>query len=337
MIKDFNHMIYSEKLKNKKILITGGAGFIGSNLCDFFVKSGAYVRCLDNFSTGYKKNILHLLDCNNFDLIEGDIRDLETCNKACKGIDFVLHEAALGSVPRSLKDPITTNDVNISGFLNMLIASRDNDVKRFIFATSSSVYGDSKELPKTENNIGTPLSPYAVTKLVNEIYAENFKRSYNLDFIGLRYFNVYGPNQDPLGPYSAVIASFIVKLISKVPPTINGSGDFSRDFTYIDDVIQMNKLAILTTNKSSLNQIYNTAGGSRKNLLELATLLKESLVKFDSEIGNINFIHGPTRIGDIPHSFANIDKARKMLGYVPKYNLKKGILNSINWYWKNYK
>ena len=322
-------------LKNLKILVTGGAGFIGSNLCTYLIKSGSFVKCLDNFSTGFQKNIKPLINNERFELIEGDIRDLKTCQDACKNIDYVLHHAALGSVPRSLEDPILTNQVNIDGFLNMLVASRDNNIRRFIFAASSSTYGDSPLLPKEEDVIGKPLSPYGITKLVNEIYAEIFKTQYGLDFIGLRYFNVYGPHQDPLGHYSAVIPNFINKLITHSSPKINGNGSFSRDFTFIEDVIQINTLSILTTKKSSVNQIYNTAGGSRTTLLELTAMLKDILVKYDESICDIPFVFGPERKGDIPHSFASIEKARNRLGYSPKFNLKEGLLKSIEWYINN--
>lgn len=238
-------------LPKATILVTGGAGFIGSNLCDRLLNLGAKVRCLDNFATGHRKNVDPFLKNENFTLIEGDIRNLETCLKACDGVDGILHEAALGSVPRSIQDPITSNEVNISGFLNMLVAARDQDVKRFVYAASSSTYGDSESLPKIEENIGKPLSPYAITKYVNELYAENFKRTYDLDTIGLRYFNVFGRRQDPEGAYAAVIPKFVKTFMKHESPVINGDGTYSRDFTYIDNVVQMNMLALTTENKEA--------------------------------------------------------------------------------------
>ena len=323
------------RLKGLNILVTGGAGFIGSNICEFLLKNKSYVTCLDNFSTGHKKNISHLINHKNFKLIEGDIRNINTCQSACKKIDYVLHQAALGSVPRSIKDPVTSNEVNINGFLNMLISSRDNNVKRFIYAASSSTYGDSKSLPKEEDKIGTPLSPYAITKYVNELYAKNFKINYNLDTIGLRYFNVFGRRQDPNGAYAAVIPKFIKKLMNYEEPTINGDGSYSRDFTYIDNVIQMNILCILTDNKNALNQIFNTAVGERTNLNQLVSLLKNYLIKYDSKISNIRVNYGDFREGDIPHSLASIDKAKKLLGYNPTHNISKGLDECINWYYNN--
>jgi UDP-N-acetylglucosamine 4-epimerase len=264
-----------------------------------------------------------------FNLIEGDIRNLEICQKACRDQEFVLHQAALGSVPRSIKDPVSTNDINISGFLNMLIASRDNDIKRFIFAASSSTYGDSKKLPKVEDEIGKPLSPYALTKYVNELYAEIFKKTYGLNYIGLRYFNVFGRRQDPNGPYAAVIPLFLKKLLQYESPVINGDGSFSRDFTYIDNVIQMNVLCLLSENQGAINQIYNTACGESITLLTLFSLLKKYLSEFDSKIELIKVIHGPNRVGDIPHSLASISKAIDLLGYEPKFSVEEGIKSYI--------
>lgn len=327
----------NKEIGNLTILVTGGAGFIGSNLCEFLLQSGARVKCLDNFSTGYRHNIEPLLSNDHFSLIEGDIRDLVICQESCKSVDFVLHQAALGSVPRSIKDPITTNEVNICGFLNMLVASRDQEVKRFIYAASSSTYGDSKKIPKVENVIGKPLSPYAVTKYVNELYADNFSRLYDLSTIGLRYFNVFGRRQDPESVYAAVIPQFVKKLMTHDSPVINGDGTFSRDFTYIDNVIQMNVLAILTNDEKALNQVYNTAVGERTSLLELVNCLKRSLSKFDSTIGNVEVVHGPTRTGDIPHSLASIDKARELLAYEPTHKVEEGIRKSVQWYWDFFK
>jgi UDP-N-acetylglucosamine 4-epimerase len=322
-------------LKNKKILVTGGAGFIGSNLCEYLLSCESYVTCLDNFSTGYKHNINDFLNHCRFNLIEGDITDINICQKACKDQDFILHQAALGSVPRSIKDPITTNEVNVSGFLNMLTAARDQKIKRFIFATSSSTYGDSKKLPKIEDEIGKPLSPYAITKLVNELYAEIFQKAYGLDYIGLRYFNVFGRRQDPNGSYAAVIPLFVKQLINRKSPVINGDGSYSRDFTYIDNVIQMNILCLTTNNPKALNQIYNTAYGKSTTILELVNHIKKFLSKFDSEISKINISHGPNREGDIPFSIAGIDKAKENLKYNPIYSLEKGLKISLEWYWRN--
>ena len=320
-----------------KILITGGAGFIGSNLCEYFLEKGNIVICLDNFSTGHKYNIEPFFTNKNFKLIEGDIRDLETCIEATNGVDYVLHQAALGSVPRSIKDPITSNEVNVIGFLNMLVASRDSKVKRFIYAASSSTYGDSESLPKVEENIGKPLSPYAITKYVNELYAEIFSKTYGLETIGLRYFNVFGRRQDPNGAYAAVIPKFVGHLMKHESPVINGDGNFSRDFTYIDNVIQMNELAMITANPEAINTVFNTAFGERTTLNDLVHILKEYLSKFDSKISNVEVVYGPSRVGDIPHSLASIEKAKKLLNYNPQYSFKDGLKESVKWYWENLK
>ncbi len=320
-----------------KILITGGAGFIGSNLCEYFLNEGNIVTCLDNFATGHQDNIEHLLTNDKFRLLEGDIRNMGDCLNATRDIDYVLHEAALGSVPRSINDPITTNDVNVSGFLNMLIASRDNGVKRFIYAASSSTYGDSESLPKVEEVIGKPLSPYAVTKYVNELYADVFSKTYGMETIGLRYFNVFGRKQDPNGAYAAVIPKFVMQFMKKESPIINGDGNFSRDFTYIDNVIQMNKLAITTQNKEALNTVYNTAFGDRTTLNDMVFYLKKYLSEFDPSIADVNVIYGPNRAGDIPHSLASIDKAKKLLNYAPKFSFQEGLKEAVTWYWENLK
>ena len=322
-------------LKNKTILVTGGAGFIGSNLCEALLKIGSTVICLDNFATGHKKNITPFLSSEKFTLIEGDIRDLETCQKASKNVDFILHQAALGSVPRSIEDPITSNEVNISGFLNMLVAARDNEVKRFVYAASSSTYGDSENLPKVEEVIGKPLSPYAITKYVNELYADNFKRTYDLDTIGLRYFNVFGRRQDPNGAYAAVIPKFVIQFMNHESPTINGDGTFSRDFTYIDNVVQMNLLAITTDNQKALNEVYNTAVGDRTTIKSMAEDLRTYLSAYDSKIADVAIEHGPNRKGDIPHSLASIDKAKQNLNYQPTHIFKEGLQEAVDWYWKN--
>lgn len=314
------------------ILITGGAGFIGSNLTAYFLNRGYRVRCLDNFATGKPQNIVEFLPNPNYTFMGGDIRNTSDCNKACEGVDYVLHEAALGSVPRSVVDPATTNEVNISGFVNMLIAARDAGIKRFVFAASSSTYGDSTQLPKEEEYTGRPLSPYAVTKYVNELYADVFARTYGIEYIGLRYFNVFGPKQDPYGAYAAVIPQFVKKLLSHEAPVINGDGSFSRDFTYIDNVIQINELALTTSNPEAVNQIYNTAFGERTTLNQLVDYLKEILSKQDPKIASIEPLYGPNRIGDIPHSLACIDKAKKLLGYNPQFSVRKGLAACCDWY-----
>ena len=320
-----------------KILITGGAGFIGSNLCEYFIEKGHQVVCLDNFATGHRHNLSQIMHHPNFKLIEGDIRNLEDCQNAILGCDYVLHQAALGSVPRSINDPITTNEVNISGFLNMLIASRDAKVKRFVFAASSSTYGDSVALPKVEDSIGKPLSPYAITKYVNELYANIFSTTYGLETIGLRYFNVFGRKQDPNGAYAAVIPKFVVQLMNHESPIINGDGNYSRDFTYIDNIIQINELAMFTENQEAVNTVYNAAFGDRTTLNDLVRFLKESLTDLDSSISNIPIIHGPNRIGDIPHSLASISKAQNLLGYSPKFSMQNGLKEAVKWYWDNLK
>jgi UDP-N-acetylglucosamine 4-epimerase len=319
------------------ILITGGAGFIGSNLCDYFLKKGHRVICLDNFATGHRHNVAPFLSNVNFKLIEGDIRDYSVCKHSVDGVDFVLHQAALGSVPRSIKDPITSNEVNVSGFLNMLVAARDAGVKRFIYAASSSTYGDSESLPKVEDVIGKPLSPYAITKYVNELYAEIFSRTYGMETIGLRYFNVFGRRQDPNGAYAAVIPKFVMQLMKHESPVINGDGLYSRDFTYICNVVQMNELAMLTNNPEAVNTVYNTAYGDRTTLNQMVHLLKDYLSVYDSSIGTIPIIYGPNRVGDIPHSLASIDKAKRLLGYTPKYAFADGLKEAVNWYWQNLK
>jgi UDP-N-acetylglucosamine 4-epimerase len=320
------------KLTDKRILVTGGAGFIGSNLCEALLADGARVVCLDNFSTGYPRNILSFTANPAFELIVGDIRNPSDCRKACAGVDYVLHHAALGSVPRSIEDPATTDAVNVGGFVNMLIAARDAGVKRFIYAASSSTYGDSEALPKVEETIGRPLSPYAVTKYVNELYADVFARTYGMQTIGLRYFNVFGRRQDPNGAYAAVIPKFVMQLVRHQPPVINGDGSFSRDFTYIDNVIQINRLAMQTDNPEALNTVYNVAYGQRTSLNALTDILKDLLSAHDSTIANVPIHHGPERLGDVPHSQASIEKARRLLGYNPEYNVRDGLRNAVEWY-----
>lgn len=322
-------------IRNKKVLVTGGAGFIGSNLCDALLALENEVICLDNFATGKPENIQHLLLNPQFKLIVGDIRNLSDCQKAVEGVDFVLHQGALGSVPRSIADPITSNDVNVSGFLNMLVASRDAGVKRFVYAASSSTYGDSESLPKIEDIIGKPLSPYAITKYVNELYADNFKRTYDFDTIGLRYFNVFGRRQDPNGAYAAVIPKFVMQFMKYQSPTINGDGEYSRDFTYIDNVVQMNLLSLSTENPAALNQVYNVAYGERTTLNDLIKLLKQELGAFDEKIKEVEIIYGPNRKGDVPHSLASIDKAKSLLGYNPQFSMEQGLKQAVKWYYEN--
>lgn len=348
-----------ESLNNRKLLVTGGAGFIGSNLIEHFLKQNNEVVCLDNLSTGHKKNIVPFLENKNFQFIEGDIRELDTCKKATQGCDYVFHQAALGSVPRSIKDPATTNAVNIDGFLNMLISAKDENIKRFIYAASSSTYGDSKELPKREDRIGRPLSPYAITKVVNEYFAKVYSELYGLETIGLRYFNVFGKNQDPNGAYAAVIPLWVKKLINHESPVINGDGNYSRDFTYIDNVIQANeKAAIISTSKLLNNlktyytelskimeeeiisptcvmEVFNVAFGGNTTLFELLDALKINLSKFDKKIKNIEPIIGPNRQGDIPHSHASINKAKKAIDYIPKFDALDGFKQACEWYWEN--
>jgi len=320
-----------------KILITGGAGFIGSALCDNFIGKKFQVVCFDNLATGHKKNITHLLSNPLFTFIEGDIRNIGDCRKAVEGVSYVLHQAALGSVPRSVNDPVTTNDVNVGGFLNMLVASRDAGVKRFVYAASSSTYGDSKGLPKVEDIIGKPLSPYAVTKYVNELYADVFGKVYGFETIGLRYFNVFGRRQDPNGAYAAVIPKFVSTLMAHQSPIVNGDGNFSRDFTYIDNVVQANERALFSTNPNAVNTVYNVAFGERTTLNSLIDGLKKYLSVYDPEIAGVETIYGPERTGDVPHSLASIDKAKELLGYDPQFSMHQGLEAAVGWYWENLK
>ena len=320
-----------------KILVTGAAGFIGSNLCEYFLKKGATVVGLDNFATGHQENLDAVKNNPNFTFIKGDIRNISDCQKATKHIDVVLHQAALGSVPRSLKDPLTTNAVNITGFVNMLEACRTNGVERFIYAASSSTYGDSKTLPKVENVIGAPLSPYAVTKYANELYASVYARSYGLKTIGLRYFNVFGRKQDPNGAYAAVIPKFIGQILKGENPVINGDGSYSRDFTYIDNVLQMNYLAATTTNENAFNQVYNTAVGDRTTIAAMTEQLLKGLHEKDASLKGVKIDFGPERLGDIPHSQASIEKAKTLLGYEPTHNFSEGLEASLDWYYNTLK
>ncbi len=324
-------------MMEKTILITGGAGFIGSNLTEYFLAKGYKVVVLDNFATGHRHNLAAVAAHPEFKLIEGDIRNINDCVVAVEGVDYVLHQAALGSVPRSIGDPVTTNDVNVSGFLNMLVAARDAKVKRFVYAASSSTYGDSQGLPKVEGVIGKPLSPYAITKYVNELYAEIFGKAYGLETIGLRYFNVFGRKQDPKGAYAAVIPKFVMQLMQHQSPIINGDGNYSRDFTYIDNVIQMNELAMTTTQPEAINTVFNTAFGDRNTLNDLVGYLKAYLGEYDESIKNIPIEYGPNRAGDIPHSLASIDKAQRLLGYAPQFSLQQGLKEAVGWYWEHLK
>lgn len=363
----------NREITNSKVLVTGGAGFIGSNLCEVLLNQSNIVVCLDNFSTGHRANIEPFLTNSRFTLIEGDIRNYDDCQKAVAGVDFVLHQAALGSVPRSIKDPITSTDVNIGGFVKMLFAAKEEGVKRFVYAASSSTYGDHPDLPKVEHKVGNALSPYGITKSVNELFANNFSETYGIETIGLRYFNVFGRRQDPQGAYAAVIPKFVIALMKHRSPVINGDGTFSRDFTYIENVIQANQLAALTSsdlirerkqvyesqfystnlkvdNKEDneschsnkihdepLSEIFNVACGGRINLNELIVILKQNLSVYDDEIGNVQVKYGPNRVGDIPHSLASIEKGKIILGYKPEYSVRKGLEEASYWYHKNYK
>lgn len=347
-----SHSLEQQKT-TMKILITGGAGFIGSNLCDYFVDKGHEVVCLDNLSTGFKENIIHHIDKSNFNFIQGDICDLETCRNAVNNCDYVLHHAALGSVPRSINDPITTNAVNVTGFLNMLTVSKDANIKRFIYAASSSTYGDLSELPKIEHRIGRPLSPYAITKYVNELYANVFSELYGLHTIGLRYFNVFGKRQTPESTYAAVIPLWVKALINHQSPIINGDGSFSRDFTYIENVILANELAITTKKEDIISRaklynislpteapidlVFNVACGGNTTLLELFETLKTNLSKYDSKIVEIKPVFVEKRKGDIPHSMASIEKAKRILNYNPLFTVEQGLTKACEWYWENLK
>jgi len=322
-------------LKDSRVLVTGGAGFIGSNLVESLLNSGNSIVCLDNFSTGKRENLKEFISNPAFKLIEGDIRNYDDCLKAVENIDIVFHEAALGSVPRSIKDPITSTDVNIGGFVKMLFAAKESGVKRFIYAASSSTYGDHPDLPKVEDKIGSPLSPYAITKYVDELFASNFAQTYGIDVVGLRYFNVFGRRQDPDGAYAAVIPKFMKMLMKHEVPLINGDGSVSRDFTYIDNVVQANHLASVVHNKAALNQVYNVAHGERTSLNQLFFFIRKLAAGFDKDILTIEPIYGPARAGDIPHSLASIEKAKKLLYYSPTLNVEDGLKEAVKWYWKN--
>ena len=324
-----------KQVKNSRILVTGGAGFIGSNLAEVLLQQENEVIVLDNFSTGRQENLESFKNHKNFRLITGDIRVMDDCRKAVDGVDYILHQAALGSVPRSVKDPMTSTHVNILGFVNMLFAAQEAKVKRFVYASSSSVYGDSPVLPKVEEQTGTPLSPYAITKSVNEMYAKNFHDLYGIDTVGLRYFNVFGRRQDPYGAYAAVIPRFASALLKHESPVINGDGSYSRDFTYIENVVQANQCALLADDPAALNQAYNIAYGDQITLLQLFDMLKQNLQRFDSAIAEIGPVFGAIRPGDIPHSLADISKARRYLNYDPEWNVEQGIAQAAEWYYRN--
>lgn len=322
-------------LSGSKVLVTGGAGFIGSNLVESLLEAGNYVVCLDNYSTGKRENLAGSVENNRFRLIEGDIRNYHDCQIAVRDIDIVFHQAALGSVPRSIKDPVTSTDVNIGGFVKMLFASVHAKVKRFIYAASSSTYGDLTDLPKIEDRVGNPLSPYAITKLADELFAANFSKAYNIDVVGLRYFNVFGKRQDPEGAYAAVIPLFVKKLLNHESPVINGDGSNTRDFTYIDNVIQTNHLAAVVTDRKALNQVYNVAHGERTSLNDLFELIREIIGEHDREVLEIQPVHGPARAGDIPHSLASVEKAKEILGYSPTHTVRQGMREAVKWYMAN--
>ncbi len=332
----YQHSYHIVDLSKYSFLITGGAGFIGSNLAEYLIRHQAgRVRVLDNLSTGHLKNIEPFSSHSSFEFINGDIRDLKTCQDAVADMDFVLHQAALGSVPRSIIDPVTTNEVNISGFLNMLVAVKESGVERMVYAASSSTYGDSKDLPKVEEKIGNPLSPYAVTKYVNELYANVFAATYKMELIGLRYFNVFGQRQDPYGAYAAVIPKFTNQLLNNQSPVINGDGNHSRDFTFIENVVQANILALFSKNHDALNTVYNIAFGEQTTLNQLVLFLKKYLSVSDPSVADIKVIYGPNREGDIPHSLASIEKARLFLGYSPVFNFSEGLKIAVDWYRNN--
>lgn len=311
-----------------RILVTGGAGFIGSNLVETLLQDErvTLVRVFDNLATGSLQNISSFLENKKFEFIEGDIRNYEACVAACAGIDCISHQAALGSVPRSINDPLTTNEVNITGTLNIFTAAKESGVKRIVYAASSSTYGDHPGLPKVEDTIGKPLSPYAVTKYVNELYANVYASLYNIELIGLRYFNIFGPRQNPNGPYAAVIPLFAEALLKNTPPTINGDGSHSRDFTYVANAVEANILSLFTDNKDAINQVYNIACGEQTSLLQLFNGLKREANS------SLEPIHGPERKGDVKHSLANIDKARKMLRYQPIIAIDDGLRKTFQWY-----
>jgi len=325
---------HTKDLSKLTFLITGGAGFIGSNLVEYLLKYNTKkVIILDNFATGHRKNIEAFLQDDRCELIDGDIRDIDTCRRVMHGVDYVLHQAALGSVPRSINDPITSNEVNITGFLNMLVAAKDsNTIKRVVYAASSSTYGDHPDLPKIEDKIGKPLSPYAVTKYVNELYADVFYKTYGLETIGLRYFNVFGPKRNPDGAYAAVIPKFISHFLNNKDVIINGDGKHSRDFTFVENVVQANVKAILSDDKNAVNQVYNVAFGENTNLNELVEAIKNGLSSLSIDVEMTKVLFGEERRGDVKHSLADINKAIEMINYQPKVSFSEGILKTVNWH-----
>ncbi len=326
--------------KPKSWLITGVAGFIGSNLLEHLLKLDQIVVGLDNFSTGKTANLEEVRDAvspeqwQRFSFTEGDIRNLDTCRQSCAGVDVVLHHAALGSVPRSIENPILSNENNVTGTLNMMVAARDKSVRRFIYAASSSTYGDHPDLPKVEDKIGRPLSPYAVTKYVNELYADVFARTYGLQSIGLRYFNVFGPRQDPFGAYAAVIPTWIAAMIKNETVYINGNGETSRDFCYVENVVQMNLLAATTERQEAVNQIFNTALNARTSLNQLFELLRCRLLPRYAHLANFHPVYRDNRPGDVLHSQADISKATSLLGYAPTHTIEQGLDTALDWYCK---
>lgn len=336
----YEDLCASLKTNPQSWLITGVAGFIGSNLLQRLLELGQKVTGLDNFLTGYRKNLEMVREAcggdvwKNFTFIEGDIRDLPTCRKACQNIDHVLHEAALGSVPRSIEDPLLTNSCNIDGFINMLVAARDAACKSFVYAASSSTYGDSPELPKVEDRIGAPLSPYAVTKYVDELYADVFMKCYDFSSIGLRYFNVFGQRQDPAGAYAAVIPQWAAALLRNETVYINGDGETSRDFCYIDNVVQANLLASLAPAEAR-NKIYNVAFGQRTTLNELFDFIRDEIARHNPEAASATPVHRDFRKGDVRHSLADISRARTLLHYQPEFNVRQGLRLAGDWYAAN--
>jgi UDP-N-acetylglucosamine 4-epimerase len=326
----YEKKFHTEDLKKYTFLVTGAAGFIGSHLVEYLLKYNAgKVKALDNLATGYIKNLEAFKNNPSFEFIRGDIRDVETCRNACREIDVVFHEAALGSVPRSIKDPISTNGANVDGFLNMLVAAKENKVKKFIYASSSSVYGDSPKLPKVEDEIGKPLSPYSVTKLMNEIYADVFSKTYGMKIIGFRYFNVFGPRQNTKGAYAAVIPLFINSFINKTPPKIDGDGEQTRDFTFVSNVVRANINAAFVNNDGAFNQVYNMAVGGRTSLNSLVNILKD-ISGIDLEVK-----HGERRTGDVRDSLADISKAKELLGYEPEVQIREGLEITLDWFKNN--
>ena len=329
------------KRRPKTWLVTGAAGFIGSNIIETLLKLGQRVVGLDNFATGKKKNLdevkkrVEASRWKNFSFIEGDIGDWDTCRRACRSADYVSHQAALGSVPRSIEEPLGANASNVTGFLNMLAAARDNQAKRFVYASSSAIYGDHPGMPKVEDVIGAPLSPYAVTKYVNELYADVFARCYGTQTIGLRYFNVFGPRQDPDGPYAAVIPKWIAAMMKNDPVHINGDGKTSRDFCYVDNAVQMNLLAATTTNPKAVNQVYNVALNERISLNELFAMLRARLLPHYPHLKYYKPCYRDFRAGDVRHSQADISKARRLIGYAPTHRVEQGLGAALDWYRKN--